>query len=141
MKICDDQPQDTGDNFQFGYCDGNLEFQCYKPLYAANPEAPGVCLRTLIVEGLVAGNIQASTPLLMSIYLVIQRDHTAAQVEIAKEAILEAIEGADAGVKEKLNDIDADVQNIKSTVDKIDANTKPAPPRRKEAPWDGQSPF
>ncbi len=131
MKICDDQPQNTGDNFEFGYCDGNSKFECYKPLYAWNPEAPGVCLLTEIVKGLVAGNIQASTPLLQSIYLVIQQDYTAAQVEIAKEAILEAIEGADAGVKEKLNDIDADVQNIKSTVDKIDANTKPAPPEER----------
>lgn len=130
MKVCDDQPQKTGDNFQFGQCGSSPDFQCWKPLFAADPQARGVCLRSGIVERMVAGDIQPSVPLLLNIYQVIQQDHTAAQVEIAKTAILEAIEGDD-GLKEKLNDIDSDVQNIKSTVDKIDGNTKKEESRRR----------
>ena len=35
-------------------------------------------------------------------------------------------------MKKKLNDIDLNVQNIQSTVDIIDGNTKPAPPPPEE---------
>ena len=86
MKVCDDQPsQDTGDNFKFGQCDGNSDFQCWKPFYTSNPELNGVCLLSDIVEGIVAGDIQVSTPLLMNIYQLIQQDYTNSQVEIAKK--------------------------------------------------------
>eukprot|EP00986_Skeletonema_menzelii_P015049 scaffold10960_cov151-Skeletonema_menzelii.AAC.2 len=130
MKVCDDQPQKTGENFQFGQCGDNSDFQCWKPLFAADPQARGVCLPSRIVEGVVAGDIQPSVPLLLNIYQVIQQSHTADQVEIAKTAILDAIEGDD-GLKEKLNDIDSNVQDIKTTVNKIDGNTKKEESRRR----------
>lgn len=143
MNVCDNPPRKTvPEDFQFGLCNSN--FQCWKPLFGADPQASGVCLRSDIVEGIVAGDLQPSVSLLMNIYQVIQQDHTADQVEMAKTAILEAINGQD-GLKSKVDaikvtvddietdlttiggnvdDIEGIVRTIKPTIDRIDVNTK-----------------
>jgi hypothetical protein len=131
QQLCYIDPVATGSTEEnpsgFDFCENpdrsvNNNFRCMKFMYLTNPEAPGVCLQTTVVDKIAQGNVSLSIPFQLKLFHAVTQKYTSDQIDLAREVIQGALGQEGLGgkideVKIKVDAANGKLDTIKSDVD------------------------
>ena len=126
MKTCSDATVDITEVNPSGYsfCGNNEMFRCFRPFVGSQPDSPGVCLPTSLVDQLAKNEITVSLPFLMKIFQVIQMEYSSDRLDMAVEVIKEESGESEVNIEGLLNTVDNKVDTILDKVNSMAAGRR-----------------